>query len=221
MKRCPQCSRTYTDETLAFCLADGSLLSAPYDSNATLRVSSAQRVNSATNEVLQSESPRVDVTTRGGKPVFLYTSIALAVALVVGGTTIAWLKLSDGNSSKSSNSVPETTLKTVPATSPQPFPTSEPINISGRWRDRFGFISQITQQGDTFQIVAAGIACKGKFTSAGSGTINGTAVKLFYKSTYSAGECQGIVSPDGMQLESTCVDTVCGAFQNTSRRQRE
>lgn len=31
MKRCPSCNRTYADETMSFCLADGSLLSAPYD----------------------------------------------------------------------------------------------------------------------------------------------------------------------------------------------
>lgn len=31
MKKCPACNRTYSDETLSFCLEDGSLLSAPYD----------------------------------------------------------------------------------------------------------------------------------------------------------------------------------------------
>jgi hypothetical protein len=36
MKRCPQCNRTYADESFSFCLADGTLLSAPYDPNATL-----------------------------------------------------------------------------------------------------------------------------------------------------------------------------------------
>jgi TonB family protein len=30
MKRCPSCSRTYADETMSFCLADGALLSPPY-----------------------------------------------------------------------------------------------------------------------------------------------------------------------------------------------
>jgi hypothetical protein len=35
MKRCPTCNRTYADETLTFCLADGSLLSASYDPEAT------------------------------------------------------------------------------------------------------------------------------------------------------------------------------------------
>jgi TonB family protein len=33
MKRCPSCNRTYADESISFCLADGSLLSAPYDSS--------------------------------------------------------------------------------------------------------------------------------------------------------------------------------------------
>ena len=36
MKRCPQCLRTYWDETLSFCLEDGALLSAPYDPAQTL-----------------------------------------------------------------------------------------------------------------------------------------------------------------------------------------
>src|SRR5687767_6516181 len=31
MKRCPQCQRTYADDTTTFCLADGALLSAPYN----------------------------------------------------------------------------------------------------------------------------------------------------------------------------------------------
>jgi hypothetical protein len=38
MKSCPTCKRTYADETLTFCLADGSLLSAPYDPHETLHL---------------------------------------------------------------------------------------------------------------------------------------------------------------------------------------
>ena len=38
MKECPTCKRTYSDETLSFCLADGALLSAPYDPRETLIV---------------------------------------------------------------------------------------------------------------------------------------------------------------------------------------
>lgn len=43
MKRCPQCARTYADETLSFCIADGQLLSASYpDAFATLPLSPAR-----------------------------------------------------------------------------------------------------------------------------------------------------------------------------------
>ncbi len=35
MKNCPQCKRTYSDETLSFCLEDGALLSAPYNPQET------------------------------------------------------------------------------------------------------------------------------------------------------------------------------------------
>lgn len=38
MKSCPSCNRTYPDDTVAFCLEDGSVLSAPYDSEQTLRI---------------------------------------------------------------------------------------------------------------------------------------------------------------------------------------
>jgi pyruvate dehydrogenase E2 component (dihydrolipoamide acetyltransferase) len=36
MKKCPSCNRTYAEDLFSFCLEDGSLLSAPYDPNATL-----------------------------------------------------------------------------------------------------------------------------------------------------------------------------------------
>jgi len=41
MKKCPTCDRTYADDTFSFCLADGALLSASYDPDATLVLRSA------------------------------------------------------------------------------------------------------------------------------------------------------------------------------------
>src|SRR5262245_48508260 len=38
MKSCPTCNRTYPDDTLAFCLVDGAVLSAPYDPEQTRRI---------------------------------------------------------------------------------------------------------------------------------------------------------------------------------------
>jgi hypothetical protein len=37
MKQCPKCQRTFSDDTLSFCLSDGALLSAPYDHPSTQR----------------------------------------------------------------------------------------------------------------------------------------------------------------------------------------
>ncbi|MGB7924203.1 MAG: hypothetical protein WCF57_13255 [Pyrinomonadaceae bacterium] len=42
MKNCPACKRTYSDETLTFCLVDGAILSAPYDPHATLIIPAAR-----------------------------------------------------------------------------------------------------------------------------------------------------------------------------------
>ena len=56
MKRCPTCSRTYADDTFSFCLADGALLSASYDPDATLVLPSAL-VNRAIVEIQSHHLP--------------------------------------------------------------------------------------------------------------------------------------------------------------------
>jgi hypothetical protein len=38
MKRCPQCNQSYADETLSFCLSDGSQLVYPFDSSSEVTV---------------------------------------------------------------------------------------------------------------------------------------------------------------------------------------
>jgi hypothetical protein len=52
MKACPTCNRTYADETLTFCLVDGSILSAPYDPHETLRIPAPRSTDPAPTEVL-------------------------------------------------------------------------------------------------------------------------------------------------------------------------
>ena len=56
MKRCPTCNRTYADETITFCLDDGSLLSAPYDPDKTIPNTPRHSFESAPTEVLWSRS---------------------------------------------------------------------------------------------------------------------------------------------------------------------
>lgn len=57
LKRCPECNRTYSDEGLSFCLADGALLSAPYDPQATEQFTVPRETDPPPTEVLP-QTPR-------------------------------------------------------------------------------------------------------------------------------------------------------------------
>src|SRR6201988_4198200 len=56
MKSCPKCNRTYPDDTLAFCLEDGAVLSAPYNSEQTLRIPAPRPTAPAATEVLTDKA---------------------------------------------------------------------------------------------------------------------------------------------------------------------
>jgi hypothetical protein len=56
MKSCPSCNRTYSDDTITFCLVDGSVLSAPYDPNQTRRIPEPRTTQAAATEILPSAS---------------------------------------------------------------------------------------------------------------------------------------------------------------------
>ncbi len=57
MKKCPNCGRTFEDETLSFCLEDGALLSASYDPEATV-------VRGAGDPLARDTDPNISTVTR-------------------------------------------------------------------------------------------------------------------------------------------------------------
>src|SRR4051812_27403013 len=57
MKSCPTCQRTYPDDTLAFCLNDGAVLSAPFDPDQTHRIPPPRDTVPAATELLR-DKPR-------------------------------------------------------------------------------------------------------------------------------------------------------------------
>jgi hypothetical protein len=70
MKRCPTCARTYPDDTLAFCLIDGSVLSASFDPE---RSGADRGRNSTETQVLNptipsDSSPTIQPTIRTPAP---------------------------------------------------------------------------------------------------------------------------------------------------------
>ena len=52
MKSCPTCNRTFED-TLTYCLIDGSILSAPFDPHATIRIPDVRKTEPSPTEVLR------------------------------------------------------------------------------------------------------------------------------------------------------------------------
>src|SRR6266568_4904035 len=52
MKKCPTCNRSYSDDTLRFCLEDGSSLSAAYDPQTTQRMPARHGGDSQSTEIL-------------------------------------------------------------------------------------------------------------------------------------------------------------------------
>jgi hypothetical protein len=60
MKSCPTCNRTFED-TFTFCLADGSLLDAPFDPQATLIIPELRKAEPPPTEVLPLEEVKVEI----------------------------------------------------------------------------------------------------------------------------------------------------------------
>ena len=94
------------------------------------------------------------------------------------------------------------------------------LNISGRWRDNWGTVFTITQDGNAIRVAAEGNSCRGGyFRSTASGTVTGNSFETTYQSTLpSRGECFGTVSASGARMTSTCRDTVCGQFASSADR---
>jgi cell division septation protein DedD len=110
MKKCLICYRSYSDDSLTYCLEDGSLLSTPYDSEATQRIPPAHVTNQVVTEVLPptiSASPPIQ--GRGKSPI-IYVTVGL-LALVAGGMIMAWMK---SNSNPSPNTKSEAASNSSP-----------------------------------------------------------------------------------------------------------
>ncbi|HEY0377285.1 MAG TPA: hypothetical protein VGC87_10030 [Pyrinomonadaceae bacterium] len=174
MKKCPECKRTYPDDTLAFCLMDGAVLSAPYDPRETrpvnreplptLEISSPA---AGTNETSPSLSSK-----RSGRRVLLLTlavAVLLATGLVIGANWKAWFggdhsqAKQSGLESGGGKATPQPTPSLAPSATPQSTPTPKPtptptpakrLDVKGTWTGTFANRDAVlylnSQEGDSF-----------------------------------------------------------------------
>lgn len=135
MKSCPTCGRTFSDDTLTYCLGDGSLLSAPYEPEATLSLP-LSRITSPTKTGVpfQAPAPTPPATPASGAA-FKYVVIAL-LALIAGGGIMAWLNsgaqgpASDNPSVNKSSDGPRAPSSSIPVSSPGSSPARPQLGIT-------------------------------------------------------------------------------------------
>jgi len=115
MKECPKCGTVYTDETLSFCLSDGSvLLDEPTGAKTevlpnglvsptveTQMSSQTQANNQVTDETIVKsiEAPK----GAGVSPFWLLSTFAL-LGIVLGGAIVAWVLYSNSNREQTAQS---------------------------------------------------------------------------------------------------------------------
>lgn len=119
MKRCPTCNRTYADETLTYCLADGALLSAPYPPEAPSYIPT-RITNPPPTEVLPSNLAGHYPLSPKRSPVSIYLIIGVLSLILVGGI-VGWLNLR-------TKDTPPISQDTRNASSTQPVSSDAQIN---------------------------------------------------------------------------------------------
>ena len=104
VKQCPVCSRTFSDDTLVYCLDDGSVLANANDAGATQRMPSPRSTNPPPTEYLPPSKPSPQ---RKIWLIVILTSVLL-LSLVAAGALVLWLSLRDKNNGTQDSSASQT-----------------------------------------------------------------------------------------------------------------
>lgn len=106
MRECPQCKRSYSDDTLVFCLDDGSRLMRASADAATLQMPSPRPTMPPPTEVL----PQNPAQPQHKKSRWIIPVSVTAVLLVfaIGGLALAWAVFGKRDSTTDANATPPT-----------------------------------------------------------------------------------------------------------------
>ena len=159
MKQCSTCNRTYSDDTLAYCLEDGSLLIQTYDPQATHRIPAARATDLPLTQAAPGLYHPAPQPAKSRWPIYLAITL---VVLVLGAGAVALLLIFFPRSPTSSSSAntngsrpmttesSPTTTKTreaAPASDEQsPSPTIQARQFVGVWR------ANVHEDNDDFEI---------------------------------------------------------------------
>jgi hypothetical protein len=115
MKQCSQCNRSYDDETVTFCLDDGTRLTTSYDPQATLILPQARVTEQSPVVAPPTQLNQPQIVRQGVRPSIVYGLVAL-LALVIGGGAVAlFYERGKGTATGDGNKQTE-----LPSSSPMP-----------------------------------------------------------------------------------------------------
>lgn len=140
MKQCPTCNRTYLDDILVYCLNDGSLLSVPYDPEATQRIPLSRVTKPPMTEILPVIRPPSNLTGNNNNSLLLF--IAILLALILGGGAVALLKSGSKDTSP---------------TETQAVPTPQPITPRSQTTTKEDGASNQNRNIDTLPLTVNGV----------------------------------------------------------------
>lgn len=132
MKQCPVCKTTYTDDTLRYCLADGSTLSEGPLSQETVLSTPARDtvrvpIEREEQQAFQQPRPAAAGSTSSGKGFKVFLAVAIIIVLFAGAAAVAGLILynnlnisaANKNSVKSPTPIPTATASQSPTVDPE------------------------------------------------------------------------------------------------------
>lgn len=165
MKVCPSCKRAYADETLTFCLDDGSILSTSYDPPATQRIPAPRITDQAPTEVLYPASePSLQSTMAAPQPPFYSekpplqsserrshrTGLVLAVGILLGAIlavviTISFMLLGNNTATDHRSESNNPNANVIPASTSTPVISSNTaLELPGeQWRECETYVGEI------------------------------------------------------------------------------
>lgn len=140
MKKCPTCKSVYSDDTLAFCLSDGTPLDATYESEKTLQLPNPIITDSAfspqttdiqpSQKSIATEVLKLKDERKGVSPIWIYSTIALLFLFLGGGLALflSGLVFKENVSNQTTPTPqisPTSNNETVQTQNPSPTKTSE------------------------------------------------------------------------------------------------
>lgn len=241
MKRCLQCRRRFSDDTLNFCLDDGSTLVAEPDSEPTL-VSPTVAVPPTPPQARITLSPSQSSQSPHR---WMLLAFIILLAVMLGGGAVAFLYRMNKWDSPTESKTPPSTPETKPSESmrdksdrptPEPTPARVP-NLTGEWRMvntiektsypaytnlRLGYRLVINQTGTEFTADGEKVSENGRPMADDERTpirINGSVDKNGVSATFvegglrrtTSGRFEWMITTDGNQLRGTFVSTAAKA----------